>query len=196
MAPATTGPAPRGNGRVGRPSIMEGWHRRRTRSIASSRRGSRSAPTSTSRRFPDGWESRSSHIQPPSGGSVSEHPLGPTNSSLTSITKTRFSRSQFTFLSTSAPLASLPAFSSPPGHDGSTMSITHHASKTTTNKHRAQKTTQTGKATAGTKVTSTDSSSHETSSVNAAVGRYSTPKLLDSFGAMLAGMVFGDLMLL
>lgn len=153
------------------------------------------APSSTSTDLPSGWESRSNHIQPPSGGSVSEHTPAPTNSSLDSITKTGFSTSQSTFHSTSVPLASLSAAFSPSGLKSSTKNVTRHASKTTTKDHRTQ-TAATAKATAEDEPTATTVSSHGAPSVNAGTSRFQPRTIFVALSTIICALFGGTVMLL
>ncbi|CAI7601621.1 unnamed protein product [Penicillium pancosmium] len=152
------------------------------------------APSSTSADHSSRWESRSNRIQPPSGGSVSEHSPAPTNSLLDSITKTGSSLSQSTFLSTSASLASSSAVFSPSGLKSSTMSVTRH--KTTTTKKHWTRPTDTEEDTDGSEATATANSSHDAPSVNAATSRHQSPASLAVLSAILGGLIFGGIVVL
>lgn len=153
------------------------------------------APSSTSTDLPSGWESRSNHIQPPSGGSVSEHSPAPTNSSLDSITKIRFSTSQSTSHSTSVPLASSSAAFFPSGLKSSTKNVTRHTSKTTTKGHLTR-TAATAKSTTENDATATKVSSHGAPSVNSSTSRFQPPTFFGALSTIICALFGGTVMLL
>lgn len=138
------------------------------------------------------WESRSNHIQPPSGGSVSEHSPAPTSTPLESITKTGFSPSQSTFLSTSVQSVSSSAVSSPSGLKSSTKHISRHTSKTTTTRKDRTRTAETEEATS----TATTKNPHAAPSVNAANSRPQLPTNWSVLFAIAGGVLFGGTALL
>jgi len=138
------------------------------------------------------WESRSNHIQPPSGGSVSEHSPAPTSTPMDSITKTGISPSQSTFLSTSVHSVSSPAVFSPSGLKSSTKQISRHTSKTTTTKKNRTRTAETEEATS----TTTTKNPHAAPSANAANSQYQLPTNWSIFCAIVGGVLFGGTVLL
>lgn len=152
------------------------------------------APSSTSADHSSKWESRSNRIQPPSGGSVSEHSPAPTISPLDSITKTGSSLSQSTSLSTPASLASSSAVFFPSGLKSSTVSVTRH--KTTTTKKHWTRPTDTDEATDGSEATATGNPSHDAPSANAATSRYQSPASFAVLSAILGGVIFGGIVVL
>lgn len=138
------------------------------------------------------WESRSNHIQPPSGGSVSEHSPAPTSTPLDSITKTGISSSQSTFLSTSVHSVSSPAVFSPSGLKISTTQSSRHTSKTTTTKKNGTRTAETEEATA----TTTTKNPNAAPSVNTANSQYQVPTNWSIFCAIVGSVLFGGTVLL
>ncbi|KAJ5090159.1 hypothetical protein N7532_008843 [Penicillium argentinense] len=150
------------------------------------------SPTGTAAgSLPSGWESRSNNIQPPGGGSVSERSRARRNSSMESITKTKFSSTQSTFLSTSAPSVSSSVAFSPSGLRSSSKNVTRHASKTTTEKHRTRRPTDVATATAENQAPATTMSSHDAPSANSGATLYHTPAALGTFCVIFGGFVVG-----
>ncbi|KAJ5596385.1 hypothetical protein N7450_002843 [Penicillium hetheringtonii] len=113
------------------------------------------------------WESRSNHIQPPSGGSS-------------------------TFLSTSVHSVSSPAVFSPSGLKSSTTQSSRHTSKTTTTKKNGTRTAETEEATA----TTTTKNPNAAPSVNTANSQYQVPTNWSIFCAIVGSVLFGGTVLL
>lgn len=146
--------------------------------------------------FPTGWQSSSGHVQPPRGGSVSEHTPAPSSPSLGPITKSGSFVSQSIFRSTSAPLVSSSAAFSRSGIETILPSTAPHASSTTlgrTTTKTSSKTTATEAATetarGGIATASPTNSSQVAPSKNLGINTNEVPAVLGSFCVLLAGIL-------